>query len=82
MLLQGYLRGVRALCDKYNVLWISDEVSVWVCVMIDKRRQDKLQFYFSLSLSLSLSASPPQVQTGLGRTGKMLATDHEEGVSE
>jgi hypothetical protein len=34
---------VRALCDKYNVLWISDEV-----------------------------------QTGLGRTGKMLATDHEQ----
>jgi ornithine--oxo-acid transaminase len=40
---EGYLRGVRALCDKYNVLWISDEV-----------------------------------QTGLGRTGKMLATEHEE----
>lgn len=40
---EGYLRGVRALCDKYNVLWISDEV-----------------------------------QTGLGRTGKMLATDHEQ----
>lgn len=36
-----YLRGVRALCDKYNVLWISDEV-----------------------------------QTGLCRTGKMLAVDH------
>lgn len=38
----GYLKGVRALCDKYNVLWIADEV-----------------------------------QTGLGRTGKMLACDHE-----
>lgn len=23
---EGYLRGVRALCDKYNVLWICDEV--------------------------------------------------------
>lgn len=22
----GYLRGVRELCDKYNVLWIADEV--------------------------------------------------------
>lgn len=39
---EGYLRGVRALCDKYNVLWIADEV-----------------------------------QTGLCRTGKMMAVDHE-----
>ncbi|XP_021930781.1 ornithine aminotransferase, mitochondrial isoform X2 [Zootermopsis nevadensis] len=38
----GYLRGVRELCSKYQVLWIADEV-----------------------------------QTGLGRTGKMLAVDHE-----
>lgn len=38
----GYLTKVRALCDKYNVLMIADEV-----------------------------------QTGLGRTGKMLAVDHE-----
>lgn len=37
----GYLAGVRALCSKYNVLWIADEV-----------------------------------QTGLGRTGKMLCCDH------
>lgn len=39
---EGYLQGVRKLCDKYNVLWIADEV-----------------------------------QTGIGRTGKMLAVDHE-----
>ncbi|GLG94329.1 Ornithine aminotransferase [Gryllus bimaculatus] len=39
---EGYLRGVRALCSQYNVLWIADEV-----------------------------------QTGLGRTGKLLAVDHE-----
>lgn len=39
---EGYLKGVRALCDKYNVLFIADEV-----------------------------------QTGLCRTGKMLACDHE-----
>ncbi len=39
---EGYLKGVRELCDKYNVLFIADEV-----------------------------------QTGLGRTGKMLACDHE-----
>lgn len=38
----GYLKGVRALCDKYNVLMIADEV-----------------------------------QTGLCRTGRMLACDHE-----
>jgi ornithine--oxo-acid transaminase len=38
----GYLRGVRDLCAKYNVLMIADEV-----------------------------------QTGLGRTGKLLACDHE-----
>ena len=39
----GYLSGIRMLCDKYNVLFIADEV-----------------------------------QTGIGRTGKMLATDHED----
>ncbi|XP_034179204.1 ornithine aminotransferase, mitochondrial-like [Osmia lignaria lignaria] len=39
---EGYLEGVRNLCDKYDVLWIADEV-----------------------------------QTGLGRTGKRLAVDHE-----
>ncbi|KPJ16468.1 Ornithine aminotransferase, mitochondrial [Papilio machaon] len=38
----GYLQKVRALCTKYNVLWIADEV-----------------------------------QTGLGRTGKLLAVEHE-----
>ncbi|HQQ94546.1 MAG TPA: ornithine--oxo-acid transaminase [Bacteroidia bacterium] len=39
---EGYLRGVRELCTKYNVLFIADEV-----------------------------------QTGLSRTGKLLACDHE-----
>jgi len=39
---EGYLKGVRELCDKCNVLFIADEV-----------------------------------QTGLCRTGKMLACDHE-----
>ncbi|CAG2166812.1 unnamed protein product [Oppiella nova] len=38
----GYLKGVRDLCTKYNVLWIADEV-----------------------------------QTGLARTGRMLACDYE-----
>lgn len=38
----GYLQGVRALCDQYNVLFIADEI-----------------------------------QTGLARTGRMLACDHE-----
>ena len=40
---EGYLEGVRKLCDKYNVLFIADEV-----------------------------------QTGIARTGKMLATDYED----
>jgi ornithine--oxo-acid transaminase len=39
---EGYLKGVRELCTKYNVLMIADEV-----------------------------------QTGLARTGRMLACDHE-----
>lgn len=39
---KGYLRGVRELCTKHNVLFIADEI-----------------------------------QTGLARTGKMLAVDHE-----
>lgn len=40
---EGYLKGVRALCDKFNVLWIADEV-----------------------------------QTGIGRTGKLFACQHED----
>ena len=40
---EGYLSGVRELCDKYQVLFIADEV-----------------------------------QTGIGRTGKLLATDYED----
>lgn len=40
---EGYLKGVRELCSRYNVLMIADEV-----------------------------------QTGLCRTGKMLACDHEQ----
>ncbi|AYN68547.1 ornithine--oxo-acid transaminase [Euzebyella marina] len=39
---EGYLTKAKALCDKYNVLFIADEV-----------------------------------QTGIARTGKMLAVDHE-----
>ncbi|CAL4176626.1 unnamed protein product, partial [Meganyctiphanes norvegica] len=38
----GYLKGIREICDRNNVLWIADEV-----------------------------------QTGLARTGKRLAVDHE-----
>ena len=40
---EGYLAGIRRLCDEYNVLFIADEV-----------------------------------QTGIARTGKMLATDYEK----
>lgn len=39
---EGYLSGIRTLCDKYNCLFVADEV-----------------------------------QTGIARTGKMLACDHE-----
>jgi len=28
---QGYLKGVRDLCTKYNVLWIADEVQTGLC---------------------------------------------------
>lgn len=27
----GYLKGVRDLCTKYNVLWIADEVQTGLC---------------------------------------------------
>lgn len=40
---EGYLRGVRSLCTRYNVLFIADEV-----------------------------------QTGIGRTGRRIACDHED----
>ncbi|UYV81965.1 OAT [Cordylochernes scorpioides] len=39
---EGYLKGVRELCTRHNVLWIADEI-----------------------------------QTGLARTGRRLAVDHE-----
>lgn len=39
---EGYLKEVRAVCDKHNILFIADEI-----------------------------------QTGLGRTGKLFACDHE-----
>ena len=39
---EGYFKGIRALCNEYNVLMVADEI-----------------------------------QTGLARTGKMLACDHE-----
>ena len=39
---EGYLKGIKMLCDEYNILFIADEI-----------------------------------QTGLCRTGKMLACDHE-----
>ncbi len=44
---EGYLRGIRRLCDEHNVLMIADEI-----------------------------------QTGLGRTGKLFACDHEEVVPD
>ena len=40
---EGYLRKAKALCEKYNILFIADEI-----------------------------------QTGIARTGKLLAVDHEE----
>ena len=39
---QGYLKGAKALCEQYNVLFLADEI-----------------------------------QTGIARTGKLLACDHE-----
>lgn len=33
---EGYLRGIRELCDKYNVLWIADEVQTG-CARTGKR---------------------------------------------
>lgn len=44
---EGYLAKAKALCDKYNVLFMADEV-----------------------------------QTGIGRTGKLLAVDHENVKSD
>ena len=36
----GYLKGIRALCDKYNVLWIADEGEFYSSTLI---------FYLELS---------------------------------
>ena len=30
----GYLKGIRALCDKYNVLWIADEGEFYSSTLI------------------------------------------------
>lgn len=43
----GYLKGIRQLCDKYDVLWIADEVQTglcrtgkWLCVDHEEVRPD------------------------------------------
>ena len=32
---EGYLKGIRELCDKYNVLWIADEGKFFFVLSID-----------------------------------------------
>lgn len=67
---KGYLQGVRKLCDDYNVLMVTlREFAAFVAVL--GRRE-------TVPRSCRL---PPQiadeVQTGLGRTGRMLCVDHD-----
>lgn len=37
----GYLRKVRELCTKYNVLWIADEVQTGLGKSMSKKGQDE-----------------------------------------
>lgn len=52
----GYLKGVRELCTKYNVLWIADEVQTglgrtgrWLCVDHENVRPDVIMLGKALS---------------------------------
>ena len=31
----GYLKGIRDLCDKYNVLWIADEGDLFPFIFLN-----------------------------------------------
>ena len=66
----GFLRGAAALCKKYNVLLIADEVQV--------RDGPLLNASGVARYVMSARLTPPQ--TGLARTGRMLACDHDGGV--
>lgn len=53
---EGYLKGIRELCTKYNVLWIADEVQTglcrtgrWLCVDYENVRPDMVTLGKALS---------------------------------
>ena len=75
----GYLRGVRSLCDKYNVLFIADEVSLKFVFNFKDFLHLTFTFLWKLDNFYYIKFNQLffQVQTGLGRTGKMLAVEHE-----
>ena len=35
---EGYLKGVRQLCTKHNVLWIADEVQTGLCRWAEEKQ--------------------------------------------
>ncbi|CAN8022828.1 unnamed protein product, partial [Ixodes persulcatus] len=52
----GYLKGVRQLCTKHNVLWIADEIQTglgrtgkWLCVDHEQARPDMVVLGKALS---------------------------------
>lgn len=44
---EGYLRSVRQLCTKYNVLWIADEVQTGLGEHVWIRRTYKIEMIIS-----------------------------------
>ncbi len=83
----NYLKGVRALCTKYNVLFIADEVQTGLgrtgkMLACDHEGvivpdNNYLKGVRALCTKYNVLFIADEVQTGLGRTGKMLACDHE-----
>ena len=51
----GYLKGVRELCTKHNVLWIADEVQTGLCRYCGNPLQKKDKPDFNLRTKFSIS---------------------------
>jgi adenosylmethionine-8-amino-7-oxononanoate aminotransferase len=90
---EGYMQGIRALCDQYGILMHVDEVSFGSCSILflfflyltHYVMSSIIHWYSSLTPSIYLpSIIIPklklQVMMGFGRTGKMFGFQNYDGV--